>query len=460
MPATILANYSQQLLDNFGEMFYNIYKYCEAPCGFCSDNLEVIMSDRLFSDNIQYQAVLANIEKNNGQIKCAICGKNLVSKSECHFDHILAYAKGGKSTLDNCQILCTDCNLSKSDKELHDFMLEEKAKRFMAGEEISSDVHFSAAQEPKIDDSKMTKEKFDTLVGAFIKRHGSIKRVDFTRDKNELPSVVYVTKYYGSMNELKLAFGLKVDIVWNRENIWQRLLEYSKINPEFKQADLVKGNELPSLPCILSYYPEYKNFSDIKVALGLGLNYELWTKEKVVEACRKYLETHSKITQKDLKKENGLPTTKVIYNFYGTMQNFQREIGAEVSKSLEFISKEEIMRTTQEIIDQHGSIFENRSAFFERFPYSASVLLRRYGSFDAFAKAANITISSTKKAKYTKKEVDDAILSYLKEGNSIPSIAKQLSSLNLPSASTILRFYDDWKEPFYIFQKMIAITSK
>jgi len=56
------------------------------------------MKDRLFSYNIQYQAVLANLEKNNGQIKCAICGKILVSKTDCHFDHILAYSKGGKST--------------------------------------------------------------------------------------------------------------------------------------------------------------------------------------------------------------------------------------------------------------------------------------------------------------------------------------------------------------------------
>ena len=69
------------------------------------------------------------------------------------------------------------------------------------------------------------------------------------------------------MNGLKLAFGIKLDVVWTRENIWERLVEYSKINPEFKQADLVKANNLPSLPCILSYYPEYKNFSDVKIQL-------------------------------------------------------------------------------------------------------------------------------------------------------------------------------------------------
>ena len=75
-------------------------------------------------------------------------------------------------------------------------------------------------------------------------------------------------------------------------------------------------------------------------------------------------------------------------------------------------------------------------------------------------KEANIIILNTKKAKYTKQEVDDLILSYLKNGNPIPFSAKQLSTLNLPSYSTILRFYDDWKEPFVIFLKMINITNK
>ena len=416
------------------------------------------MNDRLFSDSVQYQAVLANLEKNNGQIKCAVCGKNLVSKAECHFDHIFAYSKGGKSTLDNCQILCTDCNLAKSDKEMHEFMLEEKAKRFMSGITLDSDV----VSPPKVtdDNGRMTKEKFDAIVGAFIEKHGSIKKVDFTRDKNGLPSISYVTKYYGSMNELKLAFGLKIDIVWNRENIWNTLVEYSKINPDFKQADLTKDNGLPSLPCVLSYYPEHKNFSDIKIALGLELNYELWTKEKVIEACRRYLKTHSKITQKDLRKENGLPTAKVIYNFYGTMQNFQEKMGSVVSKSQDFISKEELLGATETIISQNGSTFENRTAFLEIFPYSQSVIISRFGSFDSFAEAANIIITNTKKAKYTKQEVDELILSYLKIGNPVPSSAKQLSTLKLPSSSTILRFYDDWKEPFVIFSKMISITSK
>lgn len=417
------------------------------------------MNDRVFSDSIQYQAVLLNLEKNNGQLKCEICGKKLSSKSECHFDHIIPYSKGGKSVLDNCQILCTQCNLSKSDKELHDFILEEKAKRFMSGETIDLDISPLPQQKPLVD-NEMTKERFDTIVRAFIEKHGNIKKVDFTRDRNGLPSVTYVTKYYGTMNELKSAFGLDVDVVWNREIIWERLTEYSKTNPTFKQTELKKENGLPSLPCILSYYPEYKNFSDIKTALGLSLNFEFWTREKVLIASAEYLKTHKIITEKDLRKENGLPTSKVIYNFFGSIQNYQKEVGSEISKRQEFISKEEIIKTTQRIIQQYGSAFESRASFFSVFPYSQSVIINRYGSFGSFTKAANITIINEKKAKYTKQEVDDLILSYLKHGNPVPEAAKQLTELNLPSYSTILRFYDDWKEPFVLFSKMLNIARK
>ena len=180
---------------------------------------------------------------------------------------------------------------------------------------------------------------------------------------------------------------------------------------------------------------------------------------KVLAACNRYLKTHSRISLKDLRKENGLPTAKVIYNFYRTMQNFQEKIGSDISKSHEFISKEKIMEATNKIIRQKGSTFKSRTAFLEVFPYSQSVIISRYGSFASFVKAANITILSTKKAKYTKQEVDEAILAYLKRENSIPSSAKQLSALGLPSSSTILRFYDDWKEPFVIFLKMINLTN-
>ena len=88
---------------------------------------------RDFFDSIKYSVVRENLEKNNGRICCEICGKELNSINEGHFDHIEAYAKGGKSTKDNCQILCSNCNLKKNDKELNDFLLDEKARKFLEG---------------------------------------------------------------------------------------------------------------------------------------------------------------------------------------------------------------------------------------------------------------------------------------------------------------------------------------
>ena len=78
------------------------------------------MSNRDFSDSIKLEVIKANLEKYNGKICCEVCGAQLSSIKDCHFDHIHPFAKGGKSTLENCQLLCADCNLKKNDKELKD----------------------------------------------------------------------------------------------------------------------------------------------------------------------------------------------------------------------------------------------------------------------------------------------------------------------------------------------------
>lgn len=43
---------------------------------------------------------------------CPICGGHF-EYEEMHADHIVPWSKGGKTTLDNCQMLCRDCNLKK-----------------------------------------------------------------------------------------------------------------------------------------------------------------------------------------------------------------------------------------------------------------------------------------------------------------------------------------------------------
>lgn len=45
---------------------------------------------------------------------CPYC-KQHFELSEMHADHIIPWSKGGTTTADNCQMLCRDCNLKKSD---------------------------------------------------------------------------------------------------------------------------------------------------------------------------------------------------------------------------------------------------------------------------------------------------------------------------------------------------------
>lgn len=59
---------------------------------------------------------LMELQKN----KCACCHKG-ISKDR-HLDHIIPLSKGGKHEFTNVQLLCPQCNLSKSAKHPVDFM--------------------------------------------------------------------------------------------------------------------------------------------------------------------------------------------------------------------------------------------------------------------------------------------------------------------------------------------------
>ena len=49
--------------------------------------------------------------------RCVLCGKSPSTDfgTKLDIDHIVPFSKGGKSTLENLQTLCKDCNLGKSD---------------------------------------------------------------------------------------------------------------------------------------------------------------------------------------------------------------------------------------------------------------------------------------------------------------------------------------------------------
>ena len=412
-----------------------------------------------------YSIVKENLEKNDGIIKCEICGKQLHSISECHFDHIVPYAKGGKSVKDNCQILCESCNLSKSDKQLKEFALEEKARAFLRGEtidEIKPTIKPTTVDTPiTTDSSKMTKEEFDERVGQFIKRKGDIHKIDFSRAYNNLPSVWYVKEYYGDLNTLKKAFGIvDLSLNWSREKIIEVMRDYAEKHGDVFQRDLKKHNGLPSSSCILKYFPEYKSFSEFKKeALGLKTIHGAWTKEEVLKAGKAFIKSHGRITQKDLRAENGLPTNSVILAFFGSMNEFQRQIGAPLSVHHEFVTKEKVREALEEYFGDNERVIESRSVFFEKFRYKEGVICKRYGSFDKFCEEEDIKLLYYKIRAYSKKDIDDIIHNWIFSGHSIP-LVKELTKNGLPSANAIMKYYENWKEPFEIYYTLYQKVKK
>ena len=68
-------------------------------------------TSRKISDKLRYQV----LKRDN--FKCCACGASPAKDSsiELHIDHIIPYSKGGETSIDNLQTLCSKCNLGKSD---------------------------------------------------------------------------------------------------------------------------------------------------------------------------------------------------------------------------------------------------------------------------------------------------------------------------------------------------------
>lgn len=50
--------------------------------------------------------------------RCVRCGRGREDGVKLHVDHIIPVSRGGKSTMDNLQTLCEDCNCGKGNKYL------------------------------------------------------------------------------------------------------------------------------------------------------------------------------------------------------------------------------------------------------------------------------------------------------------------------------------------------------
>ena len=178
-----------------------------------------------------------------------------------------------------------------------------------------------------------------------------------------------------------------------------------------------------------------------------------WTREIAIEYGKLFVNKNNKITQKDLRAENKLPSAKVIERLFDSLANYQAIVGAEVSVRNEFITKEEIGKAVEEYFCGKERVVESQKIFYETFKYSPSTISKRYGTFAAFCNEQGITVLVSKRAKYSKREVDDIISKWIKEGHDMPK-SHDLSKLGLPSRDVILRYYEDWREPFYIYAKL------
>ena len=70
---------------------------------------EKVLKIRLFDDHVK-KTIYAQQEG-----KCKMCGKSF-DYTDMAGDHIVPWSKGGKTVIENCQMLCNDCNMYKSNK--------------------------------------------------------------------------------------------------------------------------------------------------------------------------------------------------------------------------------------------------------------------------------------------------------------------------------------------------------
>ena len=68
-------------------------------------------TSRIISDKMRY-----NVLKRDN-FKCCACGASPAKDPsvELHMDHIIPWSKGGETTLENLQTLCSRCNIGKGD---------------------------------------------------------------------------------------------------------------------------------------------------------------------------------------------------------------------------------------------------------------------------------------------------------------------------------------------------------
>ncbi|MBK5240236.1 HNH endonuclease signature motif containing protein [Clostridium sp.] len=104
------------------------YDYSDLRCNVFGHVCPVFFHAEEFSETLQNRRwtksrhiprnIMLKVIRRDGQV-CQVCQKN-VPDDKVQFDHIIPFSKGGPTTVENLRVLCSDCNLRKSDslKEL------------------------------------------------------------------------------------------------------------------------------------------------------------------------------------------------------------------------------------------------------------------------------------------------------------------------------------------------------
>ena len=74
----------------------------------------------------------------------------------------------------------------------------------------------------------------------------------------------------------------------------------------------------------------------------------------VLEAGKAFVKKKGKLTEKDLKAENNLPTSKVVYKYVGSINNYQKAIDAPITLVNRFITQEDIEATLNDYFMNNG----------------------------------------------------------------------------------------------------------
>ncbi len=97
-----------------------------------------ILTDDELSDTLQQQSIQSSTPQykqentrtiplgirlkilDRDNFRCVFCGRSPATDVgvKLHIDHKIPFSKGGRSSIDNLQTLCQECNLGKSDKEI------------------------------------------------------------------------------------------------------------------------------------------------------------------------------------------------------------------------------------------------------------------------------------------------------------------------------------------------------